>query len=80
MKPPATLKYGKEEQARHMNIRKPPLRKEDRHNAKAREAQTNRWIFLRSMKWQPGNENGNGISWIELLALAGRKGIKWKRP
>jgi len=59
-----------------MNIGKPPLRKVNRHNAKARETQTNLWIFLRNMKWQPGNENENGIRWIELLALAEKKGIK----
>ena len=32
--------------------------------------------FLRSLKWDPGAKDANGISWIELLALAERNGVK----
>ncbi len=73
VKPPNALRYGKEDKARYVNIRKPPPRKEDKDNARARQMQINLWIFLNNMKWDPATVVANGISWIELLALAERK-------
>ena len=76
VKPPKSLRHGSEEQARFINIRKPPPRKGDKGNEQAKHLQHNLWIFFRSLKWDPGAKDANGISWIELLALAERKGVK----